>query len=165
MGSRKLRIRHETLWAAISNPVVMSVLFSQGSVPELRMLGLVRHSCGRQSRSRVRHKLPQPSAHNQLAFAERSAQMAKYNERPLFLLMNSPPEDDARDLPIVIYEEDIHVVRAADSSAFHHARISAQVGDQTRKEFVKAAFKIESDEVRPLPSHRRAILSCVASAG
>jgi len=57
------------------------------------------------------------------------SQMTKYNERPLFLLMNSTPEDEARDLPIVIYEEDIHVV-----------------GDQTRKEFVKVPFKIESDE-------------------
>lgn len=35
-----------------------------------------------------------------------------FNERPLFLLMNSTPDDDARDIPIVIHEQELHIVSA-----------------------------------------------------
>jgi COP9 signalosome complex subunit 6 len=57
------------------------------------------------------------------------ASVLKYNERPLFLLMDPNPSEDARELPIYIYEEDVHVV-----------------GDKTTRDFVKTPFKIDSDE-------------------
>jgi COP9 signalosome complex subunit 6 len=57
------------------------------------------------------------------------ALIQKYNERPLFLLMDPNPSEDARELPIYIYEEDVHVV-----------------GDKTTRDFVKTPFKIDSDE-------------------
>jgi COP9 signalosome complex subunit 6 len=57
------------------------------------------------------------------------AAIAKYNERPLFLLLDSAMSEDARELPITFYTEEIHVV-----------------GDKTTKEFIKSNFKIAADE-------------------
>jgi len=57
------------------------------------------------------------------------ALVTKYNERPLFLLMDPSVNEDARELPISIFTEQIHVV-----------------GDKTTKEFSKSAYKIDSDE-------------------
>ena len=57
-------------------------------------------------------------------------QFKKYNERPLFVLMNpSLVSDGMRDLPLTIYEEVIHVVN-----------------DKTTSEFVKTAYVVQADE-------------------
>jgi len=53
----------------------------------------------------------------------------KYNEKPLFLLLDPAAHEDARELPIHVFEEEIHVV-----------------GDKTTRDFVKTQFKIDSDE-------------------
>jgi len=53
----------------------------------------------------------------------------KFNEKPLFMLLDPAPTDDARELPIFVFEEEIHVV-----------------GDKTTRDFVKTAFKVDSDE-------------------
>jgi len=55
--------------------------------------------------------------------------IAKYNERPLYLLLDPGMNEDARELPITFYTEEIHVV-----------------GDKTTKDFVKSTFKIAADE-------------------
>jgi len=53
--------------------------------------------------------------------------MMQYNERPLFLLFD--PKADARELPVSIYVELVHII-----------------GDKTTNEFVATTFKIESEE-------------------
>jgi len=53
----------------------------------------------------------------------------KFNEKPLFMLLDPSPNEDARELPIFVFEEEIHVV-----------------GDKTTRDFVKTAFKVDSDE-------------------
>lgn len=56
--------------------------------------------------------------------------MKKYNERPLFVLLDPTlAASGMRDLPLTVYEESIHVV-----------------GDKTSLEFVKAPFSLQSDE-------------------
>jgi len=55
--------------------------------------------------------------------------MTKYNDRPLYLLLDVNAPEDSRELPIEIYEEELHVV-----------------GDKTTKEWVKSAYKVDSDE-------------------
>jgi hypothetical protein len=57
-------------------------------------------------------------------------QFKKYNERPLFVLLNpSQAGPGMRDLPLTVYEEAIHVVN-----------------DQTTSEFVKTAYVVQADE-------------------
>jgi len=55
--------------------------------------------------------------------------MQQYNERPLFLLFDSKIDEKARDLPVLVYEEVVHVS-----------------GDKITQEFLPTAFKIESEE-------------------
>lgn len=55
-------------------------------------------------------------------------QLTKYNERPLFLLMN-PAASGGRDLPLTMFEERTHVV-----------------GDQASSEFVKTEYTVQADE-------------------
>jgi len=55
--------------------------------------------------------------------------MMTLNERPLYLIMDPSVGEDARELPIHIFTEEIHVV-----------------GDKTTKEFTKAPYKIAADE-------------------
>ena len=55
-------------------------------------------------------------------------QLTKYNERPLFLLMD-PAASGGRDLPLTLYEERTHVV-----------------ADQASSEFVKTAYTVQADE-------------------
>ena len=47
---------------------------------------------------------PAPTA-NHLALHE---EFVKYNESPLFLLMDPQPQQDAKDLPIQVYETEVH---------------------------------------------------------
>lgn len=61
-------------------------------------------------------------------------QMTKYNERPLFLLMDPSSaaaggREALRELPLTVYEEVIHVV-----------------GDKTTSEFVKMPYVLQTDE-------------------
>lgn len=51
------------------------------------------------------------------------------SERPMFLLLDPSPKDDNRDLPLVVYEEAVHIA-----------------GDKRTTEFVKSLFKLTSDE-------------------
>jgi len=55
--------------------------------------------------------------------------MTQYNERPLYLLFDAKADADQRELPVVVYEEVVHIS-----------------GDKTSTEFVPTAFKIESEE-------------------
>lgn len=55
-------------------------------------------------------------------------QLTKYNERPLFLLMD-PSATGGRDLPLTLYEERTHVV-----------------ADQASSEFVKTEYTVQADE-------------------
>jgi COP9 signalosome complex subunit 6 len=63
-------------------------------------------------------------------------QMSKYNERPLFLLLDpsvTSSKEALRDLPMTVYEEVIHVV-----------------GDKTTSEFVKTPYTVQADEAERL---------------
>ena len=61
---------------------------------------------------------------------DRLLQFKKYNERPLFVLMNPTQAGPGmRDLPLTVYEEAIHVVN-----------------DQTSSEFVRTAYVVQADE-------------------
>jgi COP9 signalosome complex subunit 6 len=55
--------------------------------------------------------------------------LINYNERPLYLLMNPDPPEDAKELPITLFEETISVV-----------------GDKAKTEFTKTPYEIFSDE-------------------
>jgi len=55
-------------------------------------------------------------------------QVIAFNERPLLMMFDPKPPADARDLPVVMYEEVVHI------------------GASTTSEFVATAFKIESEE-------------------
>jgi len=59
-------------------------------------------------------------------------QLTKYNERPLYLLMD-PSASISRDLPLTLYEERTHVV-----------------GDQTSSEFVKTEYTVAADEAEKI---------------
>lgn len=63
-------------------------------------------------------------------FACLAHQLLQFNDRPLFILLNPTVSDNAKELPLSVYEEDVHVV-----------------DKETIKEFVKTSFKIHSDEV------------------
>ena len=39
--------------------------------------------------------------------------MQKYNESPFFLLMHPSPDPEAKDLPVALYEAELHAVSAA----------------------------------------------------
>jgi hypothetical protein len=56
------------------------------------------------------------------------AQLTKYNERPLYLLMD-PTSNNGKTLPLTLYEERTHVV-----------------GDHTTSEFVRAEYTVQADE-------------------
>jgi len=55
--------------------------------------------------------------------------MRDYNERPLMLLFDSKPDENAKELPVTVYEEVVHIT-----------------SEKMTKEFVSTAFKIESEE-------------------
>jgi len=55
-------------------------------------------------------------------------QLTKYNERPLFLLLD-PAATNGKTLPLTVYEERTHVV-----------------GDHTSSEFVRAEYTVQADE-------------------
>lgn len=38
-------------------------------------------------------------------------EMEKYNESPFFLLMHPNPDPEAKDLPLALYEAELHAVR------------------------------------------------------
>ncbi len=59
---------------------------------------------------------------------ELQKQLTKYNERPLYLLLN-PSASDGRALPLAMYEERTHVV-----------------ADHTTSEFVRTDFTVQADE-------------------
>jgi Maintenance of mitochondrial structure and function len=48
----------------------------------------------------------------------RCGQMQKYNERPLYLMLDPSLSQSSRDLPLTLYEETIHVLSSATSSDF-----------------------------------------------
>ena len=58
--------------------------------------------------------------------------MTKYNERPLYLMMDHNPRANPKELPVFIFEEEMHVVD--DKST-------------TVTEFVQTTFKLQADEV------------------
>jgi len=74
--------------------------------------------------------------------------MIQYNERPLYLLFDPKPEADSRELPIVVYEEVVHIV-----------------GDKTTTEFVGTAFKIESEEAERVTAVHCAKVITTVEAG
>jgi len=55
--------------------------------------------------------------------------MQGYNERPFFVLFDPRPDVNARELPLAVYEEVVHVA-----------------GDKVSNDFVQTAYKIESEE-------------------
>lgn len=55
--------------------------------------------------------------------------MMNYNERPLYLMMDPGAPEDSRELPIAIYEEEVHIVK-----------------DTATTNFVKTPYQIHSDE-------------------
>jgi len=56
-------------------------------------------------------------------------QMKQFNERPLFFLVDNKLDPNARDLPLQVYDEVIHVS-----------------GDKVTTEFVQTPYKVESEE-------------------
>jgi hypothetical protein len=44
--------------------------------------------------------------------------MEKYNESPFFLLMHPSPDPEAKDLPLALYEAELHAVREGKEGGF-----------------------------------------------
>jgi len=70
--------------------------------------------------------------------------MTTYNERPLYLLLNPNPPEDARDIPITVYETEVRVVSK----------------DKTVTEFAKTSFKVTADE-----AERITVVHCAKVVG
>jgi len=66
-----------------------------------------------------------------------------YNERPLYLLLNPNPPDDARDIPITVYETEVRVTK-----------------DKTVTDFAKTAYKVAADE-----AERITVVHCAKVVG
>jgi len=69
--------------------------------------------------------------------------MTAYNERPLYLLLNPNPADDARDIPITVYETEVRVTK-----------------DKTVTDFAKTPFKVIADE-----AERITVVHCAKVVG
>jgi len=75
-------------------------------------------------------------------------QMKQFNERPLFLLVDSKLDANARELPLQVYDEVIHVT-----------------GDKVTTEFVQSPYKIESEEAERVTAvHCAKVISQVDGA-
>lgn len=44
-------------------------------------------------------------------------EMEKYNESPFFLLMHPSPDPEAKDLPLALYEAELHTVSVFEEKA------------------------------------------------
>jgi len=74
--------------------------------------------------------------------------MREYNERPLMLLFDSKPDENARELPVTVYEEVVHIT-----------------SEKMTKEFVSTAFKIESEEAERVTAVHCAKVASSSSEG
>jgi COP9 signalosome complex subunit 6 len=68
--------------------------------------------------------------------------MLKYNERPLFLLLDPSLQSNSKDIPVSLYEEEVYVRQ-----------------DQSVTEFVRTPFRIQPDEAERIAAVHCAQLS------
>ena len=69
-------------------------------------------------------------------------QLQKYNERPLYLMLDPSLSHSSRDLPLALYEESVHIVAAS-----------------TASDFSRIAFTVHADEAERITSFHCAKLS------
>jgi COP9 signalosome complex subunit 6 len=67
-----------------------------------------------------------------LADLEIHQQIIPFNESPLYLLLDPTPKPGSRDLPVTIYETEVHMVNGAPQTLFSKASFKIETGEAER---------------------------------
>jgi len=80
------------------------------------------------------------------ADADIHTQMTKYNERPLYLMMDPNKQGEQRELPITVYEQTVHVTQNVTTTAFAPTNFQISADEAERITVVHCAKVVTREE-------------------